>query len=209
MPNWCINTLTIKGKPKDINKLMKQVELTESESGEHNAQVFSCHKVIPRPVSENDNWYNWNTTNWGSKWDCTAIQRTEGTWESGMVSYTFDTAWSPIVDVITKLGQQHKKLTITYTYFESGSDYWGEMEYTKGVQTSYEGGALSEASCERKEYLMGEHHWCNECYDSYDCDGEGTPEVCPTCEVKLSKEETELWEGEENESATQQQIEVA
>ena len=208
MPNWCMNTLTITGKPKDLSRLMKQVEITPSEeTDDHSAQAFSCHKVIPQPA--NVDWYSWNTANWGSKWDCNSVQRDEGQWEEGKLIYYFDTAWSPVNPVIEALSKEHKKLLLTYTYFETGSDYWGEHEYKSGKELSEEGGSLSEAGCERQEYLLGDHHFCNDCYNEIQCEGESTKVLCVGCLAKDEELEKDLWKGEINESATQQQIEVA
>ena len=193
MPNWCSNTLSIKGNPKDINKLMKQLEITESESTDtHSSSVFSCHKVIPRPDKEDTNWYNWNVENWGSKWDLSEVEK-DGDWETGELRYDFETAWSPIYEVITALAKEHKKLTMTYLYSESGSDFWGEHEYKNGKEVSYEGGALSDASCERREYLMGNHHYCNECYEDLECNGDNTPTLCEVCIEKEDREDEGLW----------------
>jgi len=211
MPNWCINELEIKGKPKEVSKLMKQVEITNSESNEnHYAQVFSCHKVIPRPISQESNWYDWNVTNWGSKWDTNDSQRYDKEWEEGVVKYQFDTAWSPIVQVIEELAKQYPKLLLTYTYYESGSDFWGEHEYKKGKETSYEGGSLSDAGCERLEYLMGDHHVCQECWGEIPCYGtNGTPEFCEECLEKQLTEEKELWERSQGECETEQALKTA
>jgi hypothetical protein len=210
MPNWCQNTLTIKGKAKDISKLMKQVEITKSEeTSEHYAQAFSCHKIIPRPTVADNDWYSWNTSNWGSKWDCNAVQRDDSDWENGSVVYYFDTAWSPIVDVVTQLAKEHKKLLLTYTYYEGGSDYWGEHEYSKGKEVSTDGGELSDAGCERREYLLGDHHNCNDCYADIPCNGEDTKELCAECIEQEENTNKQLWEGEPNEDTAEQTYEVA
>jgi len=210
MPNWCINELIVEGSPKELSKLMKQVEITPSEStDEHYQSVFSCHKVIPRPDSENNNWYEWNIANWGSKWDLSDPRRYDSEWENGLVRYSFESAWSPVIEVISALAKEHRKLSFTYNYWEGGSDFWGEHEYKKGKEVSYEGGSLGDAGCERLEYLMGEHHQCKECWESVGCEGDKTPELCDECELKTKDIEKELWEGEINESQAQQQVEVA
>lgn len=212
MPNWCQNTLTIQGNAKAINKLMKQVEITASEeTSEHFASQFSCHKIIPRPETENSNWYEWNCSNWGTKWDCNSVQRDDSKWEEGTLTYYFDTAWSPITDVIKALAKEHKKLLFTYTYVESGADYWGEHEYSNGKEVSEEGGELSNAGCERREYLLGDHHFCNDCYNEIPCEGdENTKELCKECLESADQEERQLWEeGEVNEATAKEPYEVA
>jgi hypothetical protein len=203
MPNWCLNELTIEGSPKELSKLMKQVEITDSEqTSEHYPQVISCHKVIPRPAIKDNDWYDWNISNWGSKWDLSDPVRDDSQWENGKLIYCFSTAWSPVIEVISALAKEHKKLSFTYTYWEGGSDYWGEHEYKKGEETSYEGGSINDASCERLEYLMGEHHQCQECWEAVECAGDTTPDLCDECLQNAEIREMELWEGEEQSTLT-------
>ena len=199
MPNWCSNELVIEGKPKDINKIMKQVEVTKSEAtSEHDVTPFSCNKIIPRPAKEDTNWYEWNIANWGSKWDTSDTSADTSQWENGIIRYSFSTAWSPISQVIDELAKQHKKVTITYNFYESGSDFWGEVEYAKGEVTSFDEGSLSDAGCERLAYLMGDHHNCQECWNDIECAGETTSQLCTECEALIEEADKELWEGELN-----------
>ena len=191
MPNHCSNDLVITGNSKLLNKLMKQVEITPSEeTNEHSATKFSCHKVIPRPSSQDSNWYDWNINNWGSKWDCYDIgdENTEN-YEKGLIHYYFSTAWSPISKVIAELARQYPKLDFEYNYYEGGSDFWGKEFYSKGKLKSFEDGELSTASCEIKEFFEGsEHHTCRICENLYECNG--NLELCDDClEEELNKEE--------------------
>lgn len=197
MPNWCSNELVIEGKPKELSKVMKQLEVTKSEAVEpSDVTSFSCNNVIPRPAKEGTNWYEWNTTNWGSKWDTSEVCADTSQWENGIIRYTFQTAWSPVSQVIDELAKQHKKVTITYNYYEGGSDFWGEVEYKKGEVTSFDEGTLSNASCERLEYLMGDHHNCQECWNEIECAGETTQQLCNECEELITEADKDLWEGE-------------
>lgn len=201
MPNWCSNTLIIEGEPKELSRLMKKVEITKSEAtDEHYQSVFSCHRVIPRPIKENDNWYNWNTENWGSKWDLSDPQLDNSEWENGVIRYTFESAWSPVIPVVEALAKEHKKVTITYTYYEGGCDFWGEVEYQKGKETSFDEGSLTDAGCEKLKYLVGDdHHNCLECWNDIECNGETTSDFCNECKALAEEEDKKLWEiGEEN-----------
>jgi hypothetical protein len=203
MPNHCDNRLEIFGKAKAINKLMKQVEITESEStAQHEKTIFSCHKVIPQPSFVGDEWYSWNVSNWGSKWGAYDINES-GDWEEGYWILTFNTAWSPITPVIAELASQHPKLEFLYSYYEGGSDFWGKETYKGGEKISEEGGELSSASCEIREEAYGsEHHWCRICSNPYSCNG--NDEMCDECledEMKIQEQlldETENNTGESN-----------
>ena len=210
MPNWCNNELIIKGSPKELSKLIKQVEITNSEeTSTHPKTQFSCQKVMPRPASQDNDWYSWNINHWGSKWDLDSVSLDESKIEERIIRYSFQTAWSPVVEVILALAGQFKKLSFQYNYYESGMDFWGIEKYKKGVVTSSESGSISEADCKLLLEVMGDHHYCLECYDYIPCDNEETPQLCDDCENERNKEESSLWEGETNESATQQSVEVA
>jgi len=196
MPNWCSNELKIQGSPKELSKLIKKVQITKSEATENHCEsVFSCHRVIPRPLDKEDEWYEWNVANWGSKWDLNDV-RFDGDVDDKEVSYYFESAWSPVVPVIEALAKEFKKLSFTYTFYETGSDYWGELEYKKGELISEDSGDVSSASCERLEYLMGSHHYCEDCYDQIECYGDNTAKLCEDCLAKEDEEDVSLWEGE-------------
>lgn len=200
MPNHVDSYLEISGKPKLINKLMKQIEITESESTKENEKtIFSCHKVIPQPIFQGDEWYEWRIQNWGSKWGAYDIQVAEPNWESGNWVLYFNTAWSPITPVIEELSKQNPKLRLHYRYYESGSDFWGKETYEGGVLIAKEEGELSSATCEiRTEAFGDEHHWCRNCGDNYSCNS--NDELCDTClEEELNLQE-ELLDETENQS---------
>lgn len=207
MPNWCSNELRIKGNPKELTKLIKKVQITKSEATDiHFESLFSCHRIIPRPLDKEDDWYNWNVSNWGSKWDLNDVSF-NGDVESKEVAYYFESAWSPVVPVVETLAKEFKKLSFTYTFYETGSDYWGEIEYKKGETVSEEGGDVSSAGCERLEYLMGEHHNCQECWNEIECQGEATHQLCTECEELIEEADKSLWEGEADESQTNKTLE--
>ena len=203
MPNWCMNDLEIVGSPKLLNKLLKHVEITESEAtSEHDKGDFSCHRIIPRPSNENDNWYNWNVANWGSKWDVSDFYWFENDWESGSLGATFSTAWSPIPQVILELSRQFPKLSFMYKFYESGNDFFGKVEYKKGVEYLIEEGSYGDMTCEQHMEYEGDsyHHYCNECYNEIECQGKDTQQLCEVCETSLEEQDKELWEEQDEQS---------
>lgn len=198
--------MQIQGSPKELSKLIKKVEITKSEATEnHYESLFSCHRVIPRPADKESDWYEWNVANWGSKWDLNDV-RFDGNVEDNEICYYFETAWSPVVQVVEALAKEHKKLSFTYTFYETGSDYWGEVEYKKGEVVSKEGGDLSSAGCERLEYLMGDHHQCQECWEGVECQGEATQQLCNECEALVEEADKQLWEGELNDNQANKSV---
>ena len=83
MPNWCNNSLRLShSDPAMISRAAKAIEDNRL-----------LEEFIPRPADQEDNWYDWNIENWGTKWDITdsglgAVSETE------LYAY-FSTAWSP------------------------------------------------------------------------------------------------------------------
>jgi hypothetical protein len=67
------------------------------------------------------NWLNWNTENWGTKWN--AYSGSVGI-EDGMAFILFDTAWSIPYPVISAFCNKFK-IPFEHRYFEEGHNYWG------------------------------------------------------------------------------------
>lgn len=94
MPNWCNNSVTFSHKDQAmIARLLKSVDGTGSG-------LFS--EFVPRPVNEEDNWYNWNISNWGTKWDVDVDVGTQKVDENTVV-IDFDTAWAPPIEFYAKM----------------------------------------------------------------------------------------------------------
>jgi hypothetical protein len=116
-----MNNLTI--SHDDPNQLKKFVDAYNS--GE------TCQSFIPRPESINnsdafaaDGWYTWNVNNWGTKWDFGKDKLDDPVAiEDGVVSISFDTAWSPPIqfyNYLVDLGYN-----VDATYFEPGMGFCG------------------------------------------------------------------------------------
>lgn len=124
-------------------------------------------KTLEWSKTQND-WYNWNNNNWGTKWDV-AVADDEQYPDTEMyqdeptaVGYKFNTAWAPPTPVIQKLSEQYPNLTFTLS-FEEEQGWGGEATYKNGVETITE-------------------DYDNKCRD---CDAINTVEYCEDCQIDV------------------------
>lgn len=123
MPNWVFCNLEVKSKTDEqLGEFKKKVS--------NDKTPFTFEKIIPRPPEEEDNWYDWNIGNWGTKWDACDVTLTEG---EKVVNYSFSTAWSPPLPVFEALIAD-KDLEFSL-YYEEEQGWGGEIKVTEGVIT--------------------------------------------------------------------------
>ena len=65
MPNWCYNRLEVQGTEKDMSEFYTLFRVNDHRTCEE----FKMDWFVPRPEHEEENWYDWNILNWGTKWD--------------------------------------------------------------------------------------------------------------------------------------------
>ena len=139
MPNWNSNTVTIKSDDKEL--MAKVIAAAESSSEN---DFFS--KLVPMPESESD-WYGWNLTNWGTKWDTGVNIIDQSDTE---IVLSFDTAWSPPIAFYMELEQMGYE--VEAYYYEPGMAFAGY--FNDGNDNYYDYGGLS--SDDVKEMLPEE-----------------------------------------------------
>ena len=140
-------------KPTDIDAYEKQTDQANAPS------IDNFGEYMKWTSTQND-WYNWNINNWGTKWDVavsheekypnTYLEEAENG-ENYVVYYNFNTAWSRPMPALIKLSEQYPDLLFTLTY-EEETGWGGELELLRGE-------VISESSYEDK---------CREC-DETDC----------------------------------------
>lgn len=118
MPNWCSNTATL--SHEDSTMIDRVVE------GFRNEKLLNT--FIPLPESEKDNWYQWQISNWGTKWDVGSSRLNTNELErvdDNTVTVRFDSAWSPPIEAYRKLIDLG--FDIDAMFYEPGMNFFGEF----------------------------------------------------------------------------------
>ena len=152
MPNWCGNTVLIRGEPDEVGKLLSFIE--------DRSNPFSLNKIIvmppqlreqSAPVREEDvakdnvtkygatDWYDWATNNWGTKWDTSDARIIYDNTDPMMpghrtVRIEFETAWAPPMPVYDALAKMFPNTNIFAAYDEPGVGFSGHVLYKGGIK---------------------------------------------------------------------------
>jgi hypothetical protein len=109
--------------------------ITIDEDGKMNNDSFM--KEFVRSMKEDQDWYHWNCRNWGTKWDVGVVNGHEypntikTVNDDGSILYQFETAWSPVGEVLMKLSEQYPTLEFDYEY-EEEQGWGGEFVFENG-----------------------------------------------------------------------------
>ena len=136
MPNWCDNTISIKGPAEKLSPMYTKLK----EDGDEGL----CSILYPQPAEmykgdlgqkEREqcakdgvpNWYDWQSSNWGTKWDVS-----EGDWQyedagdgEAILTGNFQSAWGPPTGVYEHCQDAHDDLYIEAMYYEPGCAFAG------------------------------------------------------------------------------------
>ena len=127
MPNWCLNKLTI--SHEDRSKVMEFV-LAYKEGK-------ACEHYLPRPADQD--WYEWNIANWGTKWDIGSdngeVHGLNPTIVDNEATMSFDSAWSPPIGLYKELVL--RGFRVIASYFEPGMGYCGVWTDGDDLYTEY------------------------------------------------------------------------
>ena len=134
-------------RPTGINEETKEIEYSPDEQ-----EIFSFWNFIAPPQEAvesgeyfgtngfvngeqvgktKNNWYEWNTRQWGTKWDACHLnpQDLEVDGDNASISYSFETAWSIPEPVFSAMVEQHPELSFSIECEEEqgwGAEYSGE-----------------------------------------------------------------------------------
>ena len=115
MPNWCSNSLTIKG---DASTLVQLKEIIESD-GEGLLEAI-------KPLGKWDNGLA-AIEAWGTKWDVSSegLEYTDNGDGTAEITGWFDSAWSPPIDAFNTLAKDWDSCYIELMYEEPGMGFVG------------------------------------------------------------------------------------
>lgn len=163
MPDWCTNTLLVRG-PKDlVADFKKRNASTIIEDDGKTIKVplqFSALIPMPKelegtqaPDDENDpgvaerkrkygysNWYDWCRANYGTKWDVSDVSCRR---IKGGLEYGFCTAGIPPLAWLEKIADIYPRLEFDIRFSEGGNDIFGRVH---GHQNDWDTTAYSEES---------------------------------------------------------------
>ena len=158
MPNWCNNFVEVSHEdPAMIRALADDLyrgefcshviptpkDLTDTISGSvpEGAQRDAHEAQMQRnkELYGHTDWYSFQTSNWGTKWDCGGDSQADVSDDGREMSASFDSAWSPPTGVYEALLEQG--FQVRAYYYESGMAFCGVWE--DGCDDYYELGHLS------------------------------------------------------------------
>jgi len=126
MPNWCSNTLMIRGDVETLSQLKPVLE-----AGEGLLEAI-------KPIGEWDR--GTAVEAWGTKWDISTegLHFTDNGDGTAEIEGYFDSAWSPPVEAFAQLSQDWDSCYIELKYFEPGMGFVGVFD-SEGGDAYYEG----------------------------------------------------------------------
>ena len=111
-----------------IKELQKKEKLSEDKAREKAWKKYPSIKD-----GYNSGGYGWCIENWGTKWGFYDVELIEDSKDE--LLYTFNTAWSPALPVIEKMGEMFPSLKFELRYFEGGSCFNGLYRVENGEVT--------------------------------------------------------------------------
>ena len=150
MPNWCNNRVTVFSDDTESVKKIKEIfeskdsvfgkiiqepdwKRLPNEKGEFpkvkqhfgkdGQLLFETHEF---PDGKNDDrWYHWNISNWGTKWDACNVEIDYA--DESQIEVTFDTAWSPPEPICARLREMFEDIHVSWFYDEPGMEFAGYL----------------------------------------------------------------------------------
>jgi len=134
MPNWCNNSITIKGSTETVKTLW---ENAQQGQGLLQAMVPQPEDMFHGNIGEAErrecadkgipNWYDWNVSNWGTKWDVDleGLEFTDNGDGTAEINGWFDSAWAPPIEAYNTFCEDMDGVYLEAYYEEGGIGFVG------------------------------------------------------------------------------------
>lgn len=146
MPNWCNNTVYLTGPTKKIlpiyeqskegnflNALMpmpEDLDITAGYLGDEDKQKeLEAKQQANIKKHGSKDWYDWRTSNWGTKWDIDGegLEYTDHGDGTSVISGWFDSAWSPPEGAYETFLADNEDCELEAYFYEGGCDFAGKF----------------------------------------------------------------------------------
>jgi hypothetical protein len=147
-------------KPTDLEAYYERdtfkgnVNIKKDADGKFDNDSFMAEFV--RSMRDDQDWYHWNVRNWGTKWDIAVPNGQEYSdtqmeiTDDGSVMYHFQTAWSPVGEVLIKLSEMYPSLEFDYEY-EEEQGWGGTCTFVNGEETASDEWDIPESHADYKD----------------------------------------------------------
>jgi len=123
MPNWCSNNVEFHNDDvAEVAKLEAHLQFLDKREKGESAESGLFEYFVSRPAEAENNWYDWNVSNWGTKWEASIYSWTKE--NDNSITINFDTAWSPPTALYEFLAG-NTEWYVTATYYEPGMSFVG------------------------------------------------------------------------------------
>ena len=127
MPNIVHNTLELSFEAEDdMGAFRKLINKSEHESSPE--QLLLAESLYPIPEDCEDR-YHWTVANYGGKWGDWYTEE-EVNYRENKVTYRFDSAWAPLVTLVSRINQDYKVDT-NFKHFSLDNMQQGELILSK------------------------------------------------------------------------------
>lgn len=138
MPNWCNNNVDITATTPEQMEILNRIATREKNQGVFEmvlplpeilrdttsptpADLDSVQRNVMIAQTGYDNWYDWQVSNWGTKWDVDPIDEQ---FDGETLSLCFDSAWAPPITFYERLVEMG--FEVSANYYEPGMCFAGE-----------------------------------------------------------------------------------
>jgi hypothetical protein len=182
MPNWCSNNAEFNNDDvAEIVTFERFLKILDEKRTDNNIELGLFGYFVPRPEEDEGDWYEWNISNWGTKWEASIYS-----WEKlndNCIRINFDTAWAPPTAFYEFLAG-NTEWYVTATYWEPGMGFVGSN--IGGEDDCYEYSNAEEVE-DIPEELIEEYNLRDQFEDEEDFDEESEEESDPEFVAQLEE----------------------